>query len=245
VPAVAPPDSSPPPPAPPIPVTPSPVETTPVGGDLAPTLQSIADRLSALEKTGSFAPGMIAWTAGPDAPPGWLIADGRAFDVNLYSALHIICPTGFLPNLVDRIPIGAGTTYPLLSIGGAATLAISAANLPAHTHTTPSATSGSTAPGVGSQPTGNVSGGQSSDHAHGPYAATSGAYFVDPGAYYGLSTAAVMGGVTSGHTHTIGHTHTSAAHTHTIPAGTTGSTGSGTAISTLSPYIALTPLIHI
>lgn len=271
----------------------APDPVTPATDELALTLQTLADRVAALEKTGSFAPGMIAWTAGPDAPPGWMIADGSAFDVNLYAALAIVCPTGFLPNLVDKTVMGAGTTYPLLSTGGAAVLTLTAAQsgMPAHMHTvaaatgstTPAAvTSGSTTPGVTGSTTpaaGNTGGttpnavttGGGSSHSH----AASGGQFVQSGSggTYGWTTgpntisASTYTAGESGHTHSVpgqlhthtvpgvAHTHTESAHTHTVTGAahthtlpdtdSAAGVGASASISTLSPYVALTPLIHI
>lgn len=73
-------------------------------------------------------PGQFMAFAGPDLPPGYLLADGTAVDRIIYAALFNSIGTTWgtgdgattfnLPNLVNRVLVGAGT-LPLGSRGGA------------------------------------------------------------------------------------------------------------------------------
>jgi microcystin-dependent protein len=150
-------------------------------------------------------------------PAGWLLCNG----------------TSGTPDLRDRFVVGAGSTYAVGATGGAATVALVEANLPAHTHTV-------------NGTTGLVS----NDHTH------SGTTSTDPGhthTYEGVGTFGGTGALSetrgasasSASTNTGGaHAHTfttggiSANHTHTFSA-TSSSVGSGTAVAILPPYYAL------
>jgi microcystin-dependent protein len=64
--------------------------------------------------------GIIMWSGSiVSIPAGWLICDG----------------TSATPDLRDRFVVGAGSTYAVDATGGAATVALSTAQMPAHTHT--------------------------------------------------------------------------------------------------------------
>lgn len=203
---------------------------------LASALAEMDARVAALEKTGQFWPGMIGWTGSSVAPVGWLIADGSAFDVDRYAALAVIFPTGFLPNLINSFAIGAGGLYPLLSVGGAASVTLTGAQsgVPAHTH-------GITGPSGG--PSVANTGNDNVDHTHTvqmPASVGSGSTpnAINAGNFTSSQT-------TSGRS-TV-HQHSMQSHTHTLPAATDASVAANAASShsVLNPYVALTPLVHV
>lgn len=89
---------------------------------------------------------VLLWSAG-SPPGGWLICDGSTFSSTLYPRLAALLGDTFgvhsgdnyyLPNYVDRFPVGASAAKPPASAGGSATIALT--QVPAHTHTGPSHT---------------------------------------------------------------------------------------------------------
>jgi microcystin-dependent protein len=88
--------------------------------------------------------GTMLTFAGSVTPPGWLRADGAAISRSTYSALFAALGTVYgagngtttfnLPDLDDRVLVGSGFTYSRGQSGGASTVVLSTANLPAHTH---------------------------------------------------------------------------------------------------------------
>lgn len=89
--------------------------------------------------------GTILPFAASTAPSGWLNCDGAAISRTTYAALYAMLGNGYgagdgsttfnIPNLQGRFPLGQqGLTYFMTTTGGAATVALSQANLPAHDH---------------------------------------------------------------------------------------------------------------
>lgn len=216
-------------------------------------------RISALEKTGQWWPGMIAWTAASAAPAGWLIADGSDFDGDRYAALAAALGSTTLPDLRNAFPIGAGDTYALLSAGGAATHTLTGAEsgVPAHTHpggTTGAGSSHTHGAGVTGGPS-VASTGAGTSHSHGADVGTAYIYggavtfTLQSGAGFNVATSSTTGDEAA-HTHSLqSHTHTigsEAAHTHSTPTvAASTAANAASAHSVLNPYVALTPLIHI
>lgn len=77
-------------------------------------------------------------------PEGWVPADGRELSRYAYSGLFAVIGTTFgegngattfnVPNLVDRVVVGAGDEYEEGATGGLAEVVLTLAQLPAHAH---------------------------------------------------------------------------------------------------------------
>ena len=182
--------------------------------------------------------GIIMWSGSiASIPTNYALCDG----------------TNSTPDLRDRFVIGAGSTYAVDATGGAATVTLSTAQIPAHTHSF-SATTGSggahthtasTASAGSHSHTGGTS--TAGDHAHSYNATGTTGQGTDiaPGGTAVASTTGTAGA----HSHTLSinaagdHTHSvtvdsGGAHTHSV-SGTTGSAGSGASHENLPPYLAL------
>jgi microcystin-dependent protein len=87
--------------------------------------------------------------AGNYAPQGWHLCDGSLLPINEYEALYTLLGTAFggngqttfgLPDLRGRVPIHNGTGRALTQVtlgqlAGTEKVTLTAANLPAHSHT--------------------------------------------------------------------------------------------------------------
>jgi microcystin-dependent protein len=140
--------------------------------------------------------GIIMWSGSvAGIPSGWFLCDG----------------TNSTPDLRNRFIIGAGDTYAVDATGGAASVTLTEAQLPAHAHT-----SGTLTTSVGGA------------HTHG-YA------ILDQRGDNDRGTNSSSWSIDDVR---VGTTQSAGAHTHDIT-GSTGSTGSGEAVATLPPYYAL------
>lgn len=81
--------------------------------------------------------------AGTTPPTGWLTCDGSSVSRTTYAALFAIIGTAYgsagpsvfdLPDFRGNTVRGANGSYPLGTDGGADTVALTANNLPTHTH---------------------------------------------------------------------------------------------------------------
>lgn len=112
-----------------------------------PTTKAVADYVDAHGGGGGtvdMPTGTITMFGGSTAPSGWLICDGSAVSRTTYSALFTVIGTTYgagngsstfnLPNLQGKFALGKSSSYALGSTGGAATVSLTTANLPAHTH---------------------------------------------------------------------------------------------------------------
>lgn len=87
--------------------------------------------------------GSGAFWFGAAAPANWLLCQGQSLSTTTYAALFAVLGYTYggsgasfnLPNLQVAFPIGSGTGMALGAIGGASSTVLSAAQLPAHTHT--------------------------------------------------------------------------------------------------------------
>ena len=88
--------------------------------------------------------GQIIAYAGTVAPTGWLLCNGNAIDRITYAALFAAIGTVWgvgdgsstfnIPNLVGRTLLGNSVAYALGSSGGQASITLTTAQLPAHSH---------------------------------------------------------------------------------------------------------------
>lgn len=190
--------------------------------------------------------GILMWPTAV-APSGFLLCNGAGVAAATYPALFAAIGYTFggagsvfnLPNYVDRMPIGAGSSYAVGATGGASTATLSTSNMPSHTHSFSGTGSGS----------GSVSGttsGVSNLHTHGVN--TSPTYSGFLASYSGGTDTGANGCVYTDNRSHGAQTNDDGAHTHTFSAGvsisttisgTTGSAGSGSAFSTISPYLGM------
>lgn len=174
--------------------------------------------------------GSIMIWAGSSAPTGWLLCDGTAYSTTTYAALYAVIGTTYgsgsgtfrVPNLKGRIPVGldaAQTEFDTRGeTGGEKTHTITTAEMPAHTHSVDPPSTATSSDGA---------------HTHS---------YTD---YYNSSEASddandrIVGSDAT--TYSNRTTGSSGAHTHTLDVSsfTSGSTGSGTAMNVLQPYIVL------
>ena len=92
--------------------------------------------------------GMVAPFAGSSPPDGWLLTDGGAYSRTEYANLFAEIGTEYgagngsttfnVPNTTGRFPLGAGSGRSRGDTGGAATVTLSADEMPSHTHNGPS-----------------------------------------------------------------------------------------------------------
>jgi microcystin-dependent protein len=87
--------------------------------------------------------GSVMMHAGSTAPTNWLLCQGQSLSTTgTYAALFGVIGYAFggsganfnVPNLQLRFPLGVGAGYVLGAGGGASTVALATANLPAHAH---------------------------------------------------------------------------------------------------------------
>ena len=192
--------------------------------------------------------GMITQFAGTSAPNGWLICDGSEISQTNYADLFAVLgntygtPTSIgnfkLPDLRERVPVGRTNSSALGSIGGSNSVTLTESQIPSHTHTGTTDTSGL------HNHTASDSG-----HAH----AYDDAYFAENRGsnsnIYGTSSGTDYdneyiyrpGAVTNTGSANI-TVNNGGAHTHGF---TTASTGSGSSIDITNKYIVLNYIIRI
>lgn len=100
--------------------------------------------------------GEIRAFSGDYAPGGWMRCEGQSLSTSSNQALFSILGTTYggngstsfnLPDLRNRVPIGADPNHPLGSVTGANSLTMTTAQMPAHTHTVTGGITGSTGSG--------------------------------------------------------------------------------------------------
>ena len=162
--------------------------------------------------------GVIQMYAGSSAPSGWLICNGQAVSRTTYAALFAVIGTTYgagdgsttfnVPNLVNKTVRGSNS---LGKTGGADTVTLSTAQMPAHTH------------GVGTLATASEGAHTHSTSGSVAYSSSSGGNNAPGGRGLAWSTSLI---------------NSAGAHTHTI-SGSTASVGSGSAVTITNPYVML------
>lgn len=148
---------------------------------------------------------------GIEGVPSGIIAMWGGLTASIPTGWSLCDGTNGTPDLRDRFIIGSGSTYTTGDTGGNSSVTLTESNLPAHSH------NGS---GLSTNTTGA--------HTH--------TYSKRTGLLVGQAANTLTTTVTT--TNTTANTSSSGAHSHTIT-GSTGSTGSGTAVDITPPYYAL------
>ena len=86
--------------------------------------------------------GTIVDYAGSSAPTDWLLCNGASVSTTTYATLFAAIGYTYggsgasftLPNAVNRVTIGAGSTYTLGQTGGSSSITLSISNMPSHNH---------------------------------------------------------------------------------------------------------------
>jgi microcystin-dependent protein len=254
-------------------------ETSPHTTGILGHLNSLGSSLGSLQTqiSNNTPSGVINVWAGAAAPTGWILCQGqdvsRTTYASLYSALGgASSPYGQgdgtstfnVPNLKGRIPVGldsAQTEFDALGeTGGAKTVTLTSAQMPAHTHTNTVSSDGEVTPTASTATAGahTHTGTTSSDsHRHSFTDNGTGTAIVS-GTSGGIPSTVVANDGSStdytsydSHSHTFttasagGHTHTVTvsaipSHSHTV---TIAPSGGGEAHNNLQPYIVMNYII--
>lgn len=107
------------------------------GADIEQAVVPLRDRMDAVLKAMVPVGVMAMWLT--DTPPlWWLLMNGQDVDATRYPALATVLGSVggrvILPDLRDRVPLGASATRALKSTGGEAAHVLSTAEMPAHAH---------------------------------------------------------------------------------------------------------------
>lgn len=192
--------------------------------------------------------GSMQMYGGAASPSGWLLCNGTAVSRTTYADLFAVVGTTYgtgdgsttfnLPNLKNRFPVGAGDVYTPGDQGGLASVTLTNAEMPSHTHVGPShnhtvnppntATSGDTHDHSLDTSINNWENGQSKVH-------------MQPGNADSGRESNVSGAISNEtHSHTVDIAQFNSG---TAGTGATGTAGSGTSHENRPPYIGLNFII--
>ena len=170
--------------------------------------------------------GIIMWSGSvANIPTGWVLCTGG----------------NNTPNLRNRFVVGAGSLYAVGDTGGSSYVALSTANLPAHTHS--SGTLGGSTNSTGSHThSGTTNSTGNHTHTIDGGSGTVSDFFGGSDANYGagIGSPAISTNSAGSHSHTL-NVNSAGSHSHTVDvnSGSTGSAGSGTTHENRPPYYAL------
>lgn len=180
-------------------------------------------------------------------PTGWLLCDGSAVSRTTYAALFAVCGTTYgagngtstfnVPNLTNRVPVGAGGSYSRGTTGGTATVTLTESQMPSHDHTL-----SGTANSAGSHSHGGSTGSDGSHSHSGDGGAGSRSDLLASGGSSAATPGAGSTGSAGGHSHGIS-TDSSGSHTHSL-SGSVGSAGSDAAHENMPPFVAVNYIIR-
>jgi microcystin-dependent protein len=203
---------------------------------------STHDHTSPAEGGRIFPAGMIIMYGAPSGslPTGWLLCNGQAVSRATYSELFSAVGTAYgsgdgsstfnLPSLTSRFPRGSSTTTPGAT-GGSDTVTLSSGNLPAHTHTMNHDHGAITSGGASDT---SVNFNMTTGKEAGNELSGTSVQFLTDGTGGGVGGAALSG--------TLAHTHVVNLPTYS---GSTGSAGSGSAVTVTNPYVTVHYLIKV
>jgi hypothetical protein len=209
------------------------------------TAANTASKVVARDASGDFAAGTITATAFVGDGSGLTGVGGVPTGcIVMWSGAEGSIPSGWVlcnglsstPDLRNRFIVGAGTggSYAIGATGGANTISLATGNLPSHTHSFSATTSN-----IGNH---THTGSTSNTGAHNHTAVWSNSYggnnvFHQMKTGYAGSTGANAIANTGAHSHNF-TTAAGGTHSHTV-SGTSGATGSGTALTSTPLYYAL------
>ena len=181
--------------------------------------QNFDDAFTAIN-TGMPSGGIILWSGAiVDIPSGWYLCNGA----------------NSTPDLRDRFIVGAGSSYAVAATGGAASVTLSAAQIPGHTH---SGTTGTVSADHGHTFSGTT-GGQSAQHHHGYSAGdgtTASGYAADTNVH---DKTQQTDDASNDHTHSYSGTTSGINGNHTHNFTTDAGTGGGGSHENRPPYYSL------
>jgi microcystin-dependent protein len=216
--------------------------TVPLPTDLADGPKAFQDYTDTLPtstglQTAMVPVGTVVFTCRAGPPAGWLVLNGVLVvgGQTLYPELWNVMPASWrvgadiqLPNVLGRLLIAidpTGTLNDIGELGGAATVALTEANLPPHAH---------------AQQGAHASGGASARHVHGTSGAGGSQFLITA---FAQGTAAPAGAGAIGASFT-GNDLQDHAHTTTLSGPTGNGNGTAAPVSILPPVIAFVPIIR-
>jgi microcystin-dependent protein len=204
-----------------------------------------------LSGTDAFTPiGALMPYAGSSSvvPTGWLACDGTAVNRTTYAALFAVIGTIYgagngsttfnLPNLVNRIPVGSGSSYTRGQTGGAATVTLTESQLASHNHSL----SGSASSAGSHSHSGSAD--SNGDHSHSGDGAVGNRSDLLAGGGTNAATNSGTGstGSAGGHGHSIS-IGSGGDHSHSL-SGSVGDAGSDSSHENMPPFVAMPYIIR-